>query len=95
MNSTKETEMKYPVVYLNGMRLIAKVNSREDRHFPLVDPNDKGGVTFGHVSASGKIMSRKSQIGIIDDLQWTEEEEEMTDNDIMSGILNMMLYRER
>lgn len=80
---------QFPVVVLNGKRLIA-IRDDGEAEYPLMDPENKMGDSYAHVYADGKIMRYRSVIGDVDDLEWTEETEAVTADDLMGGSLSML-----
>ncbi len=80
---------QYPIVVLNGKRLIAKQDNLEGIGYALVDPDNKNGMSYAHVKKGaikrfGKVIANEC------DLVETEEFDHMSGGDEISGILQMM-----
>jgi len=84
-------EMKHSIVYVNEKRLIAFDHENDPSiGFGLIDPDDKGGTSYAHAFPElGTVMRFQEKIADYDDIQWTEDEEEVTTEDILSGIQAM------
>ena len=87
-----DTLNQYPVVVLNGKRLIAKRESEAEEKlfgYALIDPENMGGISYAHVR-NGMVKRLQKIIANESDLVETEEIAHVSDDHLFAGILRMM-----